>query len=708
MKVPDKCLDAIQMVVHQLNLYQSTVKALGTLPKSRTVDQELRLYISLSAYLAAILSAFRGELTADTNIVTTKWRSMHLDLHIALALHESSFTLEQQAVALKKMKWSWSHFKEKKPYKKVQDTTAAGLHAHFSLNGDNMCAGPFKHTRSPADLTAEMVQMLQSATEAKEEVKVKQEKGLKSVSFGGNDKQFEVEIMPAPPQNATGSKLRKSSNGKMVKATAEPVTNLHDSSDKMVINVDEEEDNAPLIAPGVKSKCLGKAVDRKSTMQVAGSRQPRPASMVSDEEESHTEQVASNFEGKKDTKKTAKNRKTNPKATRNIKKGKRRSESPAVKSKECEQNRMAGSPSDVESNSGVTLPAKCAGRKGKGHPLIESEDEELEDVEDTGTPGKEEQMLRIENESVGSVQAEECPYDLEMSQDSADELDDIILPPGLENWDTWNKVAFERGNSQIFLKLGAWMLLRFRQLAMIPVDGDVNGLIIPESPQGMSFENQDDFYKALAMERLYSVIAHIDTRPRFMRHILHRLGRSVASADDADSQSQRSAVGSPPAVTLSMMSDMIVPWLLLTNGIHDNLGSDVVDEHGTVTDALQEMAIDSIDNQLDLQPDRSDRTEGKQKRTTSHASPPKQDGGCGPSKCPKDGMELPAFLTTPIPIEITPTVASIPEVSDIPIDEDPDVTGEDDDGSSLVDGEHVEIVAEADHGNEVENTAAPA
>src|SRR6267154_592762 len=144
-----------------------------------------------------------------------------------------------------------------------------------------------------------------------------------------------------------------------------------------------------------------------------------------------------------------------------------------------------------------------------------------------------------------------------MSQDSMDELDDEVLPPGLDDWDDWNRVAFEQGHSQIFLKLGAWMLLRFRQLAMMPLHGDVDGLIIPASPSGISFDNAEDFYEALGMERLYSAVAHIDTRPRYMKHLLHRLGRSIALGPSAEEHSKRLAPSSPPPVTLRYVLPLI-------------------------------------------------------------------------------------------------------------------------------------------------------
>jgi len=112
----------VTLVVHQLKLYQSTAKALQKLPKSEAVDVELRTYISLASYLAAIISAFSQELAADvTSSSNAMWRSIHLDYHLALALHGSAFTQEQQEIALKTMRRSWAHFTEKRRYKKLQD-----------------------------------------------------------------------------------------------------------------------------------------------------------------------------------------------------------------------------------------------------------------------------------------------------------------------------------------------------------------------------------------------------------------------------------------------------------------------------------------------------------------------------------------------------------------------------------------------------------
>lgn len=129
-----------------------------------------------------------------------------------------------------------------------------------------------------------------------------------------------------------------------------------------------------------------------------------------------------------------------------------------------------------------------------------------------------------------------------------EDLDATALPSTLEEWNTWNRIAFEHGNSQIFVKLGTWMLIRFRQLAMLDLDGDVNGIVIPNDPRTLVFDHHDQFLEALGMERLYSAIVHIESRPRFLSHLLHAIGRVANDSDMGASNPRFWPISSPPPV----------------------------------------------------------------------------------------------------------------------------------------------------------------
>jgi hypothetical protein len=136
------------------------------------------------------------------------------------------------------------------------------------------------------------------------------------------------------------------------------------------------------------------------------------------------------------------------------------------------------------------------------------------------------------------------PYD----DRAVEDYDNVVLPTIQEGWETWIKYAFEDGNSRVFLKLATWMLIRFRQLANIDMEAAIDGLIIPENPRLMDGINEDHFFEALGMERLYTAIVHMETSPRYMCHIFHALGKVMASSDVSTSHPRFLPCNSPPAV----------------------------------------------------------------------------------------------------------------------------------------------------------------
>ncbi|KAG2063550.1 hypothetical protein BDR04DRAFT_1123183 [Suillus decipiens] len=709
--VPAQYVDILTLVVHQFHLYQGTASAIKQLAKSPAVDEELQLYLSLTSYFAQVISAFKVELGCDVNCTSPTWRSAHLDFHMALALHDNSYTKDQQDVALKKMKRSWDSFRDKKPYKKVQDLTGVLLHELFCLNGDNMCGGNFGHTRTASQLTAEVIAALQSPAEEQADVEIKQEKPKKAP--------FEIEIRQRPPQGATAGR---------VKATAKSSRHQQTSLDGDLVDLDDVEVDVQTRITGPKPKRLEGGGHRKNVGPSSKNRQPKSAVVASDEEEeTYSQMVAGVFEDREDAKKQSKPRKSTAKPRRSRKK---KAQTLIVESEdEHESTPMPGKikikveqddteiivPPELKTGGPITIESDVDEDEKEKEAEYKDKDEnegmqvvgvkEKGKMRENNGENEEDVFLTTGNESVGVLTPEADAYDLNMSQSDSEAIDDTILPPGLENWETWNRIAFEEGNSQIFLKLGAWMLLRFRQLAMIPFDDAVDGLVIPDSPRGMQFTNEHDFYEALGMERLYSAIAHIDTRPQFMRHLLCRLGRSVASNNDLDGGSNAIAVASPPAVTISMMSETNLPWLSLTSSMDTDGHRDITEEHTNVTNALQDMDISGQNCSIDGTSNEMGRSEGKRKRTSSYASPPKKDGGRGPSKRPKENID--ARSTSPPIFPSTVLVAATPDVSDISMDEDADAIGEvdeldlgvDDNRAEAVEGvDDIESISTADDG----------
>lgn len=115
------CLDALRVVTRQFRLHQCLARELTALPPSDAITTHVAFYISLVKYYKDLLSAFHDEVKADPLSSTSKWRSSHLDFHIALALMKSTFIPDEQEAALKVMNRTWKQFWDKRIYEPVHE-----------------------------------------------------------------------------------------------------------------------------------------------------------------------------------------------------------------------------------------------------------------------------------------------------------------------------------------------------------------------------------------------------------------------------------------------------------------------------------------------------------------------------------------------------------------------------------------------------------
>ncbi|KAG1720419.1 uncharacterized protein EDB91DRAFT_1257008 [Suillus paluster] len=196
-----------------------------------------------------------------------------------------------------------------------------------------------------------------------------------------------------------------------------------------------------------------------------------------------------------------------------------------------------------------------------------------------------------------------------VDEEGAGDYEDADLPSTFEDWENWNRIAFQNGNSHIFLKLGTWILLRFRQLANTPIDGDLDGLLIPDHPAQFDIEDNADFQEALGMTRLYSALAHIDTNPEYLVHIFHEIGKASSEERLGSSHPGIRPLPELPAPIKSMILNDQPPWLKtfpLDHEVHDDEQDDqhaedhVDDYGGGVSGALNEMVISGAQEPGDI------------------------------------------------------------------------------------------------------------
>lgn len=98
------------------------------------------------------------------------------------------------------------------------------------------------------------------------------------------------------------------------------------------------------------------------------------------------------------------------------------------------------------------------------------------------------------------------------------------------------------------LKLGAWMLLRTRQLSQFDIEGPVDGLLIPGAPMRKDFATDDAYIEAIGMERMYAAIMNMDTRPAYLARLFYALGKCVVDGNAAKSHPRFRPLPSPPPV----------------------------------------------------------------------------------------------------------------------------------------------------------------
>jgi hypothetical protein len=202
----------------------------------------------------------------------------------------------------------------------------------------------------------------------------------------------------------------------------------------------------------------------------------------------------------------------------------------------------------------------------------------------------------------------------------------------------------KKGNSQIFLKLGAWILLRFRQLTKTPIRGSVEGLLIPDHPASFEFANEADFREALGMTRLYSALTHVDTHPEHLAHLFHELGKASCEGRLECSHPSVRPLPEAPIPTLryvvaliycrtnarhSMMANEHLEWLKVLPFEGDVDFADIdaedkvedVDGDISIAMALDDMVISSVQESTQFT---AVEDIPKRKRTLSKAlSPPK-------------------------------------------------------------------------------------
>ncbi|KAG1747032.1 uncharacterized protein EDB91DRAFT_1079673 [Suillus paluster] len=163
-----------------------------------------------------------------------------------------------------------------------------------------------------------------------------------------------------------------------------------------------------------------------------------------------------------------------------------------------------------------------------------------------------------------------------------------------------------------------------------PIDGDVDGTLIPDSPGCLEINDGTNFNDAVGMDHLYSMLVHIDTHPQYLAHIFHELGKASYEEQLGSSHPNFRPLPELPTPIHSMILHDKLNWLQVLSHDDDDEHADYVDAKGDVDDddgddddgdvagALNDM---DISESTDL-PDGTDQQKWK-RAMSSTFSPPK-------------------------------------------------------------------------------------
>ncbi|KAG1838458.1 hypothetical protein DFJ58DRAFT_846067 [Suillus subalutaceus] len=654
--VPHQYYDALWLLIHHLRVYQMTAIKLMEHPQ---LDAAQDTYTSITYYYCEVLLAFVKEVKDGWRRKSKTWRSAHMDYHFTMAIHTNAFIEPMQKETLKKIDLTWDDFKKKKIYQPV-------------VERKDMCGVPDTHH----DLSVEdmVSSILQQSNERLAEA-IKADKAKKKTPLG-------------PIDSATSASTSSHVQDNGMHEAANMADTHEDTSSSNTTETGSRRTKANHIAsPRVDNVTDMAAISFKTRNDVRKSRmisrrgRKANASVIYDSRSMSpvdgdmVDETANAFQEKEDGQKGRKTRKGGRKdkgcSKRPSKNPKMTAKSQAIVISDDENlNRHATSQEmddnpDLAISIGSTAHAciavteqeedmdgiitiqsspismhpksgpQTAARKGKGKAIVLSDDEADGDNPELPPCGQSKQHLGKPQhiDDCGDAPDTNLPAATSISSNAREEdinSEDTNLPSTFEDWEKWNHIAFQNGNSQIFLKLGAWILVRFRQLTQTPINGDVNGILIPDHPRSFHIKSEADFNEALGMTHLYSALTHVDTHPQYLAHLFHELGKASSEGRQECSHPDLRQLPELPTPVLSMMANEQLPWLkaLPFEEFVDSVDMDADgDEDEYISMALDDMVISGMHDSAEVS-GRQDVL--KRKRTTSKAlSPPKADGGRG-------------------------------------------------------------------------------
>ncbi|KAG2336593.1 hypothetical protein BDR05DRAFT_953244 [Suillus weaverae] len=502
------------------------------LPESDGVKEDINFHLSIAQYFVDVLDKFINELQRDAPSPRSKWRSCYLDFHFAMALAGNSFTIEQHTTALEKIDRTWNDFLQKKSYAPVQQ------------HGDDVCGSSRIHQHSLEEMITRVIEphTIHKAAETKE---IQKKKTLRLKNLIPAD----VNTPPADKAgkthkasqnvNTKGSRAvdqeqRASKPNRIVKTTVSLVGSSIPANNSEIDAIDGDiVQNVYELQEGIKKP--HNIIIHASTKEIV-----RSEMMIQPENENYSDTEDVVLEASPNTFETKEVGKIIYTSTNGVRHPKHATTNNNVKSRskgtlESEVYRYASGDSDMEVDDVQEIAKNAKEVTKKVHKSTK------------GGRSRKNASQKKKAKSKETIESEE--------EAEPGDYDHVKFPHDWDDWDEYIEKVFKEGNSHIFLKLAAWISCRFRELAGISKDDELNGLVIPKHPGWFNFDSHDHFLEALGMERLYAATAHMDTHPEYLACIFRQLGELESANEMGSSHPRFRPLPSPPTPVASTESD---------------------------------------------------------------------------------------------------------------------------------------------------------
>ncbi|KAG0693006.1 hypothetical protein DFH29DRAFT_881820 [Suillus ampliporus] len=494
--VPNQYAQAVQVVIHQNRVYRTMMVRCEEQANKGLIDPaDVKLYANVAAYLRDVLCGFEEECDEYTG-TAGPFRSARLDFHFALVIAgKSSFTPGSARKLEKKLGVTWESILRGEEVPEIEKRN--DLPPHSCCTTLKSYGSARRSSISCIDFHDMMDIHKMIDRFVGERVDEFKSKAAMALEKGTGEKGNPKEVVPA--EKGKGKEVVPVEKGK-----GKEVVRVDKGKGKEVVPANKGKGKEVVPADKGKRKAISRTTpveegrSQTLTIKLPGSGPRGVQKQGTTNQKDSTKKQAKSGGNHSDDQTASATRSTQIAAQEAL------DQFSAMDISSEKDTR--GKDKSSSSNPGKDRQGKGVANRSSKAPTVDAQSEDRtgsaidkakaagnDPLKDTGTSG---QGGLVGSVDTGFTSIEPIPGPLKK---------------------VWLEMAMDEADgTRIGNNLGMWLTTRFRFLAGIPVEGDVSGQLIPQSPDAYPFPHYDDYLEALGLERLYAALRSAEeTTPRF-------------------------------------------------------------------------------------------------------------------------------------------------------------------------------------------------